>query len=475
MSSASGCPGRAASLFMTVRPMWRKVVHLPPATDSIPPRPSVTTVSRLALEVSPGPPGSTRRPAKEYVIRSRESCWSLIENAASSRICAVSALGHRDVRRIALVLLVRRTEKQHVLPRQRERDAVLVDRGGQRRPPRPGPLEDQVRALGEADGGGRVRVLHLPQVVDPGAGGVQDEPGVDTELGAVGAVLQLGAGDPAPGEAEPGDGRVVEDDRARVDGRADRHQRHAGVVHLVVAVDRDRLQVVRTQLGHIALGLGRGDDVADAVAERRERGVGEDARAELGRAVRAALVDGQVEGERVGQVRGHLAGDRAPLEVVLRDQLHRAGLEVAQTAVEELGGGGGGGAGEVAGVHQSHPQPGLRGMPGGGDAQDAAADDQEVVRGPGQLLPGLGAARQRAGGRVRSEGGNALQGGHGDAPRQLSSSSIQPMVRSTALSQLLYSRARVSASMRGVHSAARRQLARSASVSGQKPTARPAA
>lgn len=90
MSSASGCPGSAASLFITVRPMWRNVVHLPPATESIPPRPSVTTVSRLALEVSPGPPGSTRRPAKEYVIRSRESCWSRMENAASSRICAVS-------------------------------------------------------------------------------------------------------------------------------------------------------------------------------------------------------------------------------------------------------------------------------------------------------------------------------------------------------------------------------------------------
>ncbi len=75
---------------MTVRPMWRKVVHLPPATDSIPPRPSVTTVSRLALEVSPGPPGSTRRPAKAYVIRSRDSCWSRMEKAASSRIWAVS-------------------------------------------------------------------------------------------------------------------------------------------------------------------------------------------------------------------------------------------------------------------------------------------------------------------------------------------------------------------------------------------------
>ncbi|RPK71282.1 hypothetical protein EES42_14695 [Streptomyces sp. ADI95-17] len=380
----------------------------------------------------------------------------------------------RDVRGIALVRLVRRAEQQHVLPRQGERDAVLVDRGGQRGLPRTGALQDEVRALGQAYGRRRVRVLHPAQVVDPRSGGVQHETGVDAELRAVQAVLQVGAGHPALGEPQPGHRRVVEDDRTRVDGRAHRHQRHPGVVHLVVAVDRDGLQVVRTQFGHIALRLRRADDVPDAVTERGERRVGEHPRAELGRAVRAALVDRQVEGERIGQVGGHLAGHRTPLEVVLRHQLHRAGLQVAQSAVEQLGGGGGGGAGEVAGVHQGHPQPGLRGVPGGGDAQDAATDHQEVVRSLGQLLPSLGAAREGAGGRVRPEGRDALQGGHVDYSSAVSSSS-QPMARSTALSQLLYSRSRVSASMWGVHSAARRQLARSASVSGQKPTARPAA
>ncbi|KPC68498.1 hypothetical protein ADL26_19395, partial [Thermoactinomyces vulgaris] len=107
-------------------------------------------------------------------------------------------------------------------------------------------------------------------------------------------------GDPAPGEAQARDGGVVEDDRAGVDGRADRHQRHAGVVHLVVAVDRDGLEVVGAQFGDVALGLGGGDDVADAVAERGERGVGEDASAELRGPVRSSLVDGQVELERAG-------------------------------------------------------------------------------------------------------------------------------------------------------------------------------
>ncbi len=121
-------------------------------------------------------------------------------------------------------------------------------------------------------------------MVDPRAGRVQDQAGVDTELGAVGAVLQLGTGDPALGEAQPRDLGVVEDGGAGLDGRADRHQGHPGVVHLVVAVHRDGLEVVRPQLRHVALGLGRADDVTDTVTEGGQRRVREDTRAQLGRA-----------------------------------------------------------------------------------------------------------------------------------------------------------------------------------------------
>ena len=230
------------------------------------------------------------------------------------------------------------------------------------------------------------------QVVHPRAGRVEHQPGVDPELGAVRAVLQLGTGDPAAGEAQPGDLGVVEDHGARFDGGTHRHDGHPRVVHLVVAVDRDRLEVVGAQRRVVGRGPGRGDDPADTVAEGGQRRVGEDAGAQLGRAVRAALVDGQVEGERVDQVRGHVLGQHPPLVVVLRDQLDRAGLQVAQPAVHQLGGRGGGGAGEVAGVHHRHPQPRLRGVPGDRGAQDAAADHQQVVRRVGEQFPGLGAA-----------------------------------------------------------------------------------
>ena len=116
-----------------------------------------------------------------------------------------------------------------------------------------GALEHQVRALGQPDGRGRVRVLHPAQVVDPRAGGVEHEAGVDAELGAVHAVLAARRRvTRPPGEAQAGDLGVVEDDGAGVDGRADGHQRHPGVVHLVVAVDGDGLQVLRPQLGHVA-------------------------------------------------------------------------------------------------------------------------------------------------------------------------------------------------------------------------------
>ena len=60
-----------------------------------------------------------------------------------------------------------------------------------------------------------------------------------------------------PGEAQAGDLGVVEDDGARLDGRADRHQGHPGVVHLVVAVHGDGLEVLGAQLGHVLRGLGR--------------------------------------------------------------------------------------------------------------------------------------------------------------------------------------------------------------------------
>ena len=89
-----------------------------------------------------------------------------------------------------------------------------------------------------------------------------------------------------------------------------------------------------------------------------------------------------------------------------------------------------------------------------------------------ELLPGLGAARvaSRRPGASRGQGRSAgWLAGHVGFLLLAVSSSIQPMVRSTALSQLLYSRSRMSASMRGVHSAARRQLARS--VVGVRPEA----
>lgn len=275
-----------------------------------------------------------------------------------------------------------------------------------------------MRALRQADGRRRVLVLHLPQVVDPRPGRVQHETGRHAELVTRYPVPELRAGHPAPGEAQARDLGVVEHGGTGLDGPADRHQRHPGVVHLVVAVHGHGLEVVRTQLGHVLRGLRRREQVPHAVTEGRQRRVREDTRAQLRRAVRPALVHGEVERERIRQVGGHLTGDRTALEVVLRHQLHRAGLQVAQTAVEQLGGGGGGRAGEVAGVDQGHPQARLCGMPGGGDAQNPATDHQEVVCRLGQLLPGLGTAHCRrterggAVGRARPESRDTLQGGH---------------------------------------------------------------
>ena len=286
-------------------------------------------------------------------------------------------------------------------------------------------------APGEADRRRRAGVLHLAQVVHPRAGGVEHQAGVHAELAAVQAVAQLGAGDPAAGEAQAGDLGVVEHHGAGVDGGAHGHHRDARVVHLVVAVDGHRAQALGTQCGHLLGGVGGGGNPAHAVAEGGQRRVQEHAGAELGRAVRAALVDRHEEGQRVDQVRGHVGGERAALLVVLRDKLDRAGLQVAQTAVDELGGSAGGGTGEVAGVDHGDLQAGLGRGPGDGRAEDAAPDHQQVVGGLAEQLAGLGAGGGAAGGALGAQGRDGCHGGcvrrAGRAAPLLLSCAVRPL------------------------------------------------
>jgi len=82
----------------------------------------------------------------------------------------------------------------------------------------------------------------------------------------------------------------------------------------------------------------------------------------------------------------------APLEVGLVNQPKVVHREVAQAAVDHLGGGAAGGAAKIAGVDQCSSEPGAGRLVGDTAADDAPADDQQVELGFGQLFKGASAS-----------------------------------------------------------------------------------
>ena len=63
-------------------------------------------------------------------------------------------------------------------------------------------------------------------------------------------------------------------------------------------------------------------------------------------------------------------------------------LQVAQTAVDELGACRGGRAAEIAFLGEKHREPAAGGVCGNADAVDAAADNDEIVGHGGKLARG---------------------------------------------------------------------------------------
>ena len=70
----------------------------------------------------------------------------------------------------------------------------------------------------------------------------------------------------------------------------------------------------------------------------------------------------------------------------LAHQPEGAVLEIAQAAVDQLGGGRGGAGGEIVLLDEQHAQAAAGGVAGESGAVDAAADDGEVVVGHGLLI-----------------------------------------------------------------------------------------
>ncbi len=95
---------------------------------------------------------------------------------------------------------------------------------------------------------------------------------------------------------------------------------------------------------------------------------------------------GQDEAHRADDV-GRGAPQHLALDQRLVDQTEFAIFEVAQAAVNELGGRRRGGAGEIAGLGEEDAEAPAGGVAGNAAAVDAAADDGDVVEPVMHCLP----------------------------------------------------------------------------------------
>ena len=146
----------------------------------------------------------------------------------------------------------------------------------------------------------------------------------------------------------------------------------------MVDVATGRAQPGRPQARHErARGL-RAQQAPPAVLEATESPVQHEARSQLGGPDRAAAVDGDEERARPHEVRRDDPRERMPLGMGLADEADVAHLQVAQPAVDQLGGGARRRTGQVAALHERHAEPGPRSEPGDGAAHDAAPDDEQV-------------------------------------------------------------------------------------------------
>ena len=92
------------------------------------------------------------------------------------------------------------------------------------------------------------------------------------------------------------------------------------------------------------------------------------------------MVDGEEERDPAHEVRCDDVEQRPPLGVGLAHELDVAEPEVAQTAVDQLRRGTRGGAAEVAPIDESDPEPCPGRLVRDPCPDDAAADDEQVVR-----------------------------------------------------------------------------------------------
>ena len=155
-----------------------------------------------------------------------------------------------------------------------------------------------------------------------------------------------------------------------------------GVVHLAVVVPDGTDEGVVLQAGRGAQGAAAGQVLVERHAAAVPAGDGHgvvqgDAGADVG-PLQERLGQRVQERHRPGQVRGEHGEHQPALVQRFLDQAEVEHFEVAQAAVDELGGPGRCARGPVAGLHDADAEAARDGVQGGAGADDAAADDQDV-------------------------------------------------------------------------------------------------
>ena len=316
-----------------------------------------------------------------------------------------------DVVDAALVVVVGGPDQGPAQPRKGE-DRPPLPRGHDR-----AGVQRQVLVAQDdvaAPAGGDLRQLGLgvqlvgANPVRPHARGVDHVLGADGERTARLLVVHRDLGPGPIRGAELGDAQPVGADRAEA-LRLSQHREHEpGVIGLAVIEQvaaagppvGDRRQQPRdlvavdepvTRRAPVRLAVGRGGPPRAAPPAQRRRGHDVvHVQADPGQAVRpaGAVERRQHEGQRPDQVRRQPDHELA-LEQRLAHQPQVEVLQVAQTAVDQLGRAAARPRGEVGLLHQGHAVPAggrVQSHPGAGDP---AADDEHVIRVLGQGRQGV--------------------------------------------------------------------------------------
>ena len=218
--------------------------------------------------------------------------------------------------------------------------------------------------------------------VGPHAGGVDDLPGPDLDLGVGLEVAHPHPGDPLALAQEADHSRPVGHQRAVGRGGAYDGGGVPGVVDLRVVVLDGADQRVLAQRRRLPQRRGPGQvpvaRQAAGVAGRDAEGVVErDAGAGV-QPLPAAVLERVEERHRAHQVRREALGQQAALAQRLPDQAEVEHLQVAQPAVHQLAGPAGRAGRPVPALEQADGQPAGRGVQRHAGTDDAAADHDDI-------------------------------------------------------------------------------------------------